>query len=450
MRDLIVVKHGGSALRNAGSFMESAAYQARTGAVALVSAAYGATNMLMNIYERTSGATLADLMDFYGEIARELPDELRQDALRELKKDAGRLEALIGAGNKDGFVGAGEGHAAILFKNYLTSQGVVAEYLTGPNAGFLLDEHGIIDTEKSREALRRNVGSIVDAGKVCVVGGYLGMYYRTPVFKAGARNSNDAFAAALADALGARAVQILKDVPGVCRVPPNFGDYGLLERLSYEEAKHMSLKGSPVVYPGAVKIASERAIPIIVKDMRSEGTIIGKDSQTTGEHFVAAIVPENIAEITILDEIIGTTEGMDYMRDITAFERSNGAAFTPRSDIGWVSYNVSLGDKKRGESDKALVRRHKEKLQAYLENKNYRPVVEGEEVGRITVVGDEMRRRRGTFAHIAGILGRNGISIVSAVQGNEDYVLPAITLSVREDALESSVNALADELFPRR
>ncbi len=61
-----------------------------------------------------------------------------------------------------------------------------------------------------------------------------------------------------------------------------------------------------------------------------------------------------------------------------------------------------------------------------------------------------MRKRKGTFAHVAGILGRNGISILSAAQGNEDYVLPVITLSVRKEALDVSVKALAEELFSKR
>lgn len=446
MQDLVVVKHGGGALKNAGCFGASASYQARTSCVAVVSAAYRATNMLMDIYEER-GTTLRDLMDIYEDIASGLPaDGLRQETMHELESDVRRMDAR----SRDGFVGAGEGHAAILFKGYLRSLGADAEYLTGPCAGFMLDEHGIVDADKSRESLKRNVEAILDAGKVCVVGGFLGTYYRAPVLKLGARNSNDAFAAALADALNAQEVQIVKDVPGVYRVPPNYGDYGLLSMLSYEEAKHMSLKGSPVVHPAAVKIASERDIPIIVKDMQSEGTAIGRESQTNAERFAAAMVPESIPEITVLDEIIGMAEGMNYTADITAFERRNGTTlFTPRSDIGWVSYNVSLGDRKRAEDSKALLRKHKESLQAYLKDKGYRPVVEGEEVGRITIVGDEMRRRKGTFSHIAGILANNGVSILSAVQGNEDYVLPVITLNVRHESLEPAVRALAEELFSR-
>ncbi|MBI2971874.1 MAG: aspartate kinase [Candidatus Aenigmarchaeota archaeon] len=446
MSGLVVVKFGGSVLTGADSFRAAAGYAAARNAVSLVSGMNGLTNAFMDMYDQQVYG-IEWLTDVYRRVVSKLPHELKQAVLKEIAEELNPLPVYQKIGARDAFVGSPEGHAAILLKYHLKAQGVVAAHLTGPDAGFFFDRHGLVDMDTSREFLANNVGAIVKCGQMAVVGGYLGIggdhYYRV-----GARNINDACATALAGALGAGEVHIIKDVPGVYRVPPEFGDYGLLGRLSYNEARKMSSRGSPIVHPTGVRMAQDGGIPVIVKSMDSRGTTIAGETQTTPENPVAALVPERTCMVTVRDDIMDTPEGMEYPVLIHQFENKNGADMgIAASDVGGFSYTVTLGDRKKANGNGALVRAHTEELRDYLNAHGYRPVVEGEEIGMITVVGDSMQRRPGTLSYVSGVLGRKGISVLSAVQSNERHAPPSITMAVDADKLEATTRALAEELF---
>jgi len=243
MSELVVVKYGGSVLKDAESFRAAAEYQFRRSPIAVVSAQQDFTNLFMDVYNAGAEAYLPTIRDLYHKSAKLLPQILQKQTMSVIDREMEFLRAYLDIGANDAFVGSPEGHSAILFSSYIVAQGGDAEYLTGPTAGFVLNDHGWVDMEASRQTLSE-LGKKVAKDKIIVVGGYLGRHHKTKAHIAGARNINDAFAAALADALNATAVEIVKDVPGVYRVPPEFGDHGLIETLSYAEASKMSWRGS--------------------------------------------------------------------------------------------------------------------------------------------------------------------------------------------------------------
>lgn len=445
IRSLVVVKGGGSLLTDGEAFRNFAKYCVENNAIPVVSAMKGLTNRFMDMY-RDGNSDYKPVLQIYERALNSLPTGLRDAALYELEKDLGLLHIYHDIGAEAPFIGSPEGHSAILLKYYMRSLGQDTEHLTGPDAGFVLDRHGFVDTERSMQDIKNCMSRTLGSGKLVVVGGYLGRDANGG-HRVGARNVNDAFAAMLASALGAQRVEIIKDVAGVYPVPPEFGDYNVLERLSYDEAGKMSRGGSPVVHPSAIRIARNGNFPVYVKDMKSIGTVISQITQTTSERPVAALVPDNTFMVSIRDGDMDTPEGRGYFEAVSRFERQHGADIgLVAADTGELSYTVSMGDRKKVNSG-AMHEEHNRLLAEHLNALGYRPLVDGQEVGMITVVGDSMQGRPGTFSYLLGVIGKQGISVRAAAQSDEHYAPPSITFVVDAEQLHPSVQALAQELF---
>ncbi len=448
--DLVVSKFGGSVLTGATAFRDAAAYLGDRNAVSVVSAMQGLTNAFISAYEiANTGSPIQQFSPAtaYMEAADTLPPELKQAAAAELAGELKLLKVYAWIGARDAFVGSPEGHSAILLKYHLMAIGTNAMHLAGPDAGFYMNGHGLVDMEKSRKHLRSRVGAGLGSGQRVVVGGYLGIDDHGCI-RAGARNINDAFASALADALGASTVEIVKDVPGVYRIPPEFGDYGLLNKLSYNEARKMTWRGSPVVHPSAVRIAQNRNIPVVVKNLGSRGTWISAESQTNPRNPVAALVAEKMQMVCVYDDVMDTPEGRGYMAAIYSFERDKGIDIAvSAADFGGISYTVILGDRKGNMNNGAMLKVHNEELAACLHSCGYNPTIRAEEAGVITIVGDGMQNRPGMLSQITSIPAAQNISIRSAVQSDERHTPPSITLVVDSENLSAAVKALAEGLF---
>ncbi len=452
--DIRVVKYGGSVLKSGDAFANAAAYAIEKNAVALPSAISGFTNQFEDIYalrrknEGQALRLLSESMEKYRAIAEPLPGNLRAKAMDEIGENFKYLVQLLTDGVQNAFEGAPDSvHSPTMLRYYIMAHDKDAVVISGHTAGFILDDHGWVDMKASRVSLSK-IGDILKKGQVPVVGGYAGRHRETGDYTLGARNINDGFAAALADAIGASSIELVKDVPAVYRVPEEFGDYGTLYALSYDEARKMSWRGSPVLHPSAIRIAKAGSIPIIVKNMASKGTTISDRTQTTPDMFVAAIVPDEAFMVTVSDDIMDTPEGSGYLARLAQFEHTYGVSIgVVTTDFGVISYTILLGDKKRKDSGEKKLKLHNEELTKYLNSHGYDPLVEGEKVGVITIVGDSMRERPCSMSYLADVIGRKGVSLRASAQSDEKPSPPSVTFIVDSDRLKTSVKALADELF---
>jgi len=76
------------------------------------------------------------------------------------------------------------------------------------------------------------------------------------------RNTTDVTGALVSGALGAEAYEILKEVPGIFRVEPEYCATGIAPKLSYGEAGQIAWRGAKVVHPHAITIARRKGLPI--------------------------------------------------------------------------------------------------------------------------------------------------------------------------------------------
>ncbi|GGF47590.1 aspartate kinase [Echinicola rosea] len=93
------------------------------------------------------------------------------------------------------------------------------------------------------------------------------------------REGSDFTAAIFAKSLGAEAVTIWKDVPGVLNADPKrFEDTVKFDQLDYKEAAEMTFYGASVIHPRTIKPLANAKIPLYVKSFvepDGKGTVIG-------------------------------------------------------------------------------------------------------------------------------------------------------------------------------
>lgn len=174
----------------------------------------------------------------------------------------------------DLLMSCGEIISTVVLSSYLTANGVTAFPMTGSQAGILTsDNHGkgsIVNLDG------RRIVEVLSEGKTPVVAGFQGRAITGEVTTLG-RGGSDITAIALAAALGAKRVEIFKDVPGVMTGDPKVDpDARLLDRMSAGKLLLMAQTGARVIHHKAVSLAMENRVTFHVRSnfTNEPGTIV--------------------------------------------------------------------------------------------------------------------------------------------------------------------------------
>ena len=122
-------------------------------------------------------------------------------------------------------------------------------------------------------ACREQIAPLVHAGKVPVLGGYIGSTADGVTTTLG-RGGSDYSASLLGAALGAEAIEIWTDVDGMMtadpRVVPNAKP---IDHIRFDEASELASFGAKVLHPNTITPAVQQGIPVFVfNSRRPEGT----------------------------------------------------------------------------------------------------------------------------------------------------------------------------------
>lgn len=177
----------------------------------------------------------------------------------------------------DQIVSIGELASTKIVSAYLNHIGIANQWLDARN--FIHTDNsyreGQIDWEKTRNAV--TLANLSCADKVFVTQGFIGGTSENFTTTLG-REGSDYTAAILATCLGAKAVTIWKDVPGVLNADPKlFPDTEKYDELSYFEALEMTYYGATVIHPKTIKPLQNASIPLYVKPFsapQDAGTVI--------------------------------------------------------------------------------------------------------------------------------------------------------------------------------
>jgi aspartate kinase len=243
----------------------------------------------------------ADLLDrYFAELASLLGETAR------------RRELLLG--DRDLVLSYGERMSARIVAHALKRAGVRATPVDAFDLGLTTDSnHGAArPLLESRGPIRAALRQIPG---VPVVTGFLAQDRHGNLTTLG-RNGSDLTAALVAEAVGARELELWKAVGGIMTADPAIVPGArVVERLSFEDAEALATHGAEILHPHALAPALRGGLTVRIRDVReprAEGTVLdprsGEGSNTGGPVGIAArrrLLCIHLAEIAELADIAG-------------------------------------------------------------------------------------------------------------------------------------------------
>lgn len=334
----------------------------------------------------------------------------------------------------------GERLSALILSEVLNSRGLEAEPLDARHVIQTDDNFGnaAVDTEASYGKIR---DYFEGRAALQVITGFIGATADGAATTLG-RNGSDYTAALFGAALGATAVQIWKDVPGVMSADPRIvPDATVLPRISYEEMYEMAF-GAKVLNPATMDPCVQKKIPIFIRntfDPDSSGTLIGP-SVDEGASVKGVTVVENV---TLL-KVIGTRlRGMP------------GSAERMFRAIRLANANVILNSQPSSERAMCAAVKSDEAAAAISSLRDeFKKEIENGTVALgvlpdhaiVAVVGDGMKGVPNSSGRFFTALGENCINISASAQADE----LSISAAVAAAEINRAVNAVHKEFFRKK
>ena len=422
---MIVCKFGGTSVGDAEAIARTAAIIAKRRErqpIVVVSALGGATNKLLQIAEQAAkGQLIGALRAVEGLRDRHLAQTealLRADPAAsadiagELSSMFDELAALAEALNTLGDLTPRSLDAIASLGEQLSSVLLVAAFQRHGLPAVHVDARQVMITDSQftraepqpdaiAEAAQRIVMPIVRAGKIPVMGGFIGSAQGTGVTTTLGRGGSDYSASLVGAALQAEAIEIWTDVDGMLTADPRVvPEARLIERIGFDEASELASFGAKVLHPNTIAPAVMRGIPVWVLNSsrpQGTGTLITFDSPRRAVTAIAG--KSGVTLVKVRSPRMLLTEG--FMRTLfEVFERHHTSIDVVATSE--VSVSVTIDDASRLE---ALV-------------------VDLRALGDVTI-----ERNRGIVSIVGNGLSDGGIAMAKALSAIGDLRVHMLSLS---------------------
>jgi len=422
---VIVCKFGGTSVGDAEAIARTAAIIAKRRErqpIVVVSALGGATNKLLQIAEQAAkGQLIGALRAVEGLRDRHLAQTealLRADPAAsadiagELSSMFDELAALAEALNTLGDLTPRSLDAIASLGEQLSSVLLVAAFQRHGLPAVHVDARQVMITDSQftraepqpdaiAEAAQRIVMPIVRAGKIPVMGGFIGSAQGTGVTTTLGRGGSDYSASLVGAALQAEAIEIWTDVDGMLTADPRVvPEARLIERIGFDEASELASFGAKVLHPNTIAPAVMRGIPVWVLNSsrpQGTGTLITFDSPRRAVTAIAG--KSGVTLVKVRSPRMLLTEG--FMRTLfEVFERHHTSIDVVATSE--VSVSVTIDDASRLE---ALV-------------------VDLRALGDVTI-----ERNRGIVSIVGNGLSDGGIAMAKALSAIGDLRVHMLSLS---------------------
>jgi aspartate kinase len=359
---VIVVKFGGTSVGDADAIRRTAEIvrgRLDQAPIVVVSALAGTTNELIAIAEQAArGQLIGAVRNVHALRERHLQQaetllgdtaecaEVCSDMSVLFDELASLAEALSVLGDLtprslDTIAATGERLSSVLVAEAFRKLGLPAEHVDAREVMITDDQFTRAEPqpEAIAEAARRVLMPLVRAGKVPVLGGYIGSTQTTRVTTTLGRGGSDYSASLIGAALRADAIEIWTDVDGMLTADPRVVNGAqLIERIGFEEASELASFGAKVLHPSTIAPAVVLGIPVVVLNSKrpdGAGTLIAFDAPRRPVTAIAG--KRDIALIKVRTPRMLMTEG--FMRTLFGvFE----ARRTPVDVVATSEVSVSL------------------------------------------------------------------------------------------------------------
>jgi aspartate kinase len=448
---VIVLKFGGTSVGDAEAIKRTASIvrsRLERKPIVVVSAMSGVTNALLAIGEQAAkgqliGAvravealrerhletaetllgTTEECADVCGEISA-VCDELAHlaEALRTLGDATPRSFDQIAA--------MGEQLSSMLVAAVYRREGLDAVHVDGRQV-VITDEQYMKaepNPEAIAEASRAHILPHVTAGKIPVMGGFIGSAKGKGTTTTLGRGGGDYSASLVGAAIRAEAIEIWTDVDGMLTADPRVvPEAKLIERIGFDEASELASFGAKVLHPNTIAPAVRLGIPVLIlnsKRPQGTGTVITFEAPRRG---VSAIAGKNdVTLIRVGSPRMLLTDG--FMRALfEVFARHKTSIDVVATSE--VSVSVTIDDVSR--------------LPALLPDlRNLGDVALERHRGIVAVVGAALREGGSHMSRAMSALGDVSVHMLSLSATGIN-----LTIVVDDDQVKPAMKRLHDEFF---
>jgi aspartate kinase len=281
-------------------------------------------------------------------------DATRREILAQIDEVRAMLTALsilreASPRSMDGVAAAGELLSSRVVAAALASAGIDAVWVDARRAIVTDDQYTAAAplTAPTHEALQREVVPHLAAGRVVVVGGYVGATADGVATTLG-RGGSDYSAAIIGEGIGASEIQIWTDVDGMLTADPRVVDSPrVVAHLSFGEASELAYFGAKVLHPSTILPAVSAAIPVRILNSRrreAAGTLITAQPPINGRPIAALACKRNITVVEVTSTRMLMAHGF-LRRLFEVFERYRTAVDVVTTSE--VSVSVTIDDSRR-------------------------------------------------------------------------------------------------------
>ncbi len=325
---------------------------------------------------------------------------------------------------------AGELLSSRIVAAALTHCGLPAEWVDARRAIVTNDDHtrAVPLADETTAALRSSVLTVIDAGRIPVLGGFVGSTVNGHTTTLG-RGGSDYSGALVGAGIGADEIQIWTDVDGMLTADPRLiARPRLVPQLSFAEAAELAYFGAKVLHPSTILPAIAKNIPVrILNSRRPEisGTMI---TAVGREHdgLTALACKRGVTVIDITSTRMLMAHGF-LRRLFEVFERFR----TPVDVVttSEVSVSVTVDNPRR--------------LDDIVDNlRSFAEVNVEPEMAIVCVVGENLRGDTALFARAVTCLEQIPLRLVSQAASRRN-----ITFVLRDADAPTAMHQLHEEFF---
>jgi aspartokinase/homoserine dehydrogenase 1 len=258
------------------------------------------------------------------------------------------------------------------------------------------------------------------------------------------RGGSDYTAAILSAALEVERLEIWTNVDGFMTADPKKVSKALaIDYLSYAEAMELSHFGAEVIYTPTIHPVYQKNIEVVIRNtfnLESKGTLISKESMTTGTSLIKGISCIDDIDLMTLQGagMVGVKGISSRLFGALARIDVNIILITQASSEYSISFALSPCD-----SDRALKSLEAE-FEPEIKLRNVLNIRIEKDLSVIAIVGEQMKNTPGISANLFTSLGRNGISVIATAQGSSEL---NISIVIKKESLEKALNVIHEGFF---
>ena len=451
---MVVQKFGGTSVADPDAIarliqiVRTARSRDGRGPAVVVSAMSGVTDALLAIAAAAGGGRVDDALSRLEQLrerhlaaARALaPNEANGQLGGQITSQFDDLAALVralgvlrevSARTLDVVAAAGELLSSRIVAAALNGAGIPSEWVDARRAIITSNDHtrAVPLAAETEAALRSSVLPVIEAGRVPVLGGFVGSTIGGHTTTLG-RGGSDYSGAIVGANIGAREIQIWTDVDGMLTADPRvIAAPRLVPQLSFAEAAELAYFGAKVLHPSTILPAVERNIPVRILNSRkadATGTMISAEPPPGSTPLTALACKRDVTVVDITSSRMLMAYGF-LRRVFEVFER-----YTTAVDVvttSEVTVSVTVDDRRHLE---AIVEALSEFSQVTVEH----------EMALLCAVGDRLRNEPAIAARAVGVLEEVPLRMISQAASRRN-----ITVILRQADLQHAMNRLHEEFF---